>query len=195
MFVGVWEIVGSVLTVQLRWNTVCTCCAAGLRLAGGKRTSWGGRPQGLGPTGSTRTVCRSDPCSRHSWKEQRGGKTKHLMVFSLSVFLLPRWKDQVTQANKDLFCAYFHSTAAENRYPPHPAAITVISPICLGQWQVSWSCSLYSFSHKSLLIVSLEGCCASPALGPWQSADLEGLGGTGGLSSQSSGMPGPGGLS
>lgn len=60
----------------------------------------------------------------------------------------------------------------------------MISPICLCQWQVSWSCSLYSFSHKSLLIVSLEGCCASPALGPWQSADP-------GPSSRSSGMPGP----
>lgn len=55
--------------------------------------------------------------------------------------------------------------------PPPP--ITVISPICLSQWQVSWSCSLYSFSYKSLLIVSLRGCCASPALGLWQCADLE----------------------
>lgn len=68
--------------------------------------------------------------------------------------------------------------------PPPP--ITVISPICLGQWQVSWSCSLYSFSYKSLLIVSLQGCCASPALGLWQCADL-------GLSSHHSSLPGPGG--
>lgn len=42
---------------------------------------------------------------------------------------------------------------------PRTPAITVISPICLCQWQASWSCSLYSFSHKSLLIVSLEGWC------------------------------------
>lgn len=56
---------------------------------------------------------------------------------------------------------------------PKPSTpITVISPICPSQWQVSWSCSLYSFSHKSLLIVSLRGCCASPALGLWQGADL-----------------------
>lgn len=68
--------------------------------------------------------------------------------------------------------------------PPPP--ITVISPICLGQWQVSWSCSLYSFSYKSLLIVSLQGCCASPALGLWQCVDL-------GLSSHHSSRPGPGG--
>ena len=70
---------------------------------------------------------------------------------------------------------------------PPPPAITVISPICLWQWQVSWSCSLYSFSRKSLLIVSLEGFfgpCARPALGPWQSADL-------GPSSRSSGVPAP----
>lgn len=68
--------------------------------------------------------------------------------------------------------------------PPPP--ITVISPICLGQWQVSWSCSLYSFSYKSVLIVSLQGCCASPALGLWQCVDL-------GLSSHHSSQPGPGG--
>lgn len=60
---------------------------------------------------------------------------------------------------------------ADTSPKPSTPAITVISPICLCQWQVSWSCSLYSFSHKSLLIVSLEGCCASPALDPWQSAD------------------------
>lgn len=68
--------------------------------------------------------------------------------------------------------------------PPPP--ITVISPICLGQWQASWSCSLYSFSYKSLLIVSLQGCCASPVLGLWQCADL-------GLSSRHVSLPGPGG--
>lgn len=69
--------------------------------------------------------------------------------------------------------------------PPPP--ITVISPICRGQWQVSWSCSLYSFSYKSLLIVSLRGRCASPALGLWQCADL-------GPSSHHSSLPGPGGV-
>lgn len=68
--------------------------------------------------------------------------------------------------------------------PPPP--ITVISPICLGQWQASWSCSLYSFSYKSLLIVSLQGCCASPVLGLWQCADL-------GLSSHHVSVAGPGG--
>lgn len=58
----VCNIVRDMLTVQLQQNTACTCCAAELRLAGGKQTSWGARLQDFGPTRSTRTACQSTPC-------------------------------------------------------------------------------------------------------------------------------------
>lgn len=87
------------------------------------------------------------------------------------------WRSSHSDKQRPLLCILPHHCSCKPI--PHlsrpPPAFTVISSICLCQWQVSWSCSLYSFSHKSLLIVSLEGCCgsyASPALDHWQSADL-----------------------
>ena len=67
------------LTVQLRQNTAYTCCAAELRLAGGKRTPWGARPQDLGSTGSIRTACQSNPCLLHSWKKHTKRKEHDLV--------------------------------------------------------------------------------------------------------------------
>lgn len=168
--------VRGILTVQLRHNTACTCCVAELRLAGGKRTSWGARLQDLGSTRNTRTVCRSTPCLPRSWKntqeEEKNMPWLLANTFTLRDFLCK--SSSHTGKQRPLLCK-LPQHCSWKRIPhlsPPPPAITVISPICLCQWQVSWSCSLYSFSHKSLLIVSLEACCASPALGPWQSADL-----------------------
>lgn len=107
-----------ILTVRLLRSTACTSCAAGPRPAGGKRTSWGVRPRVLGPTRSTRTACQSNPCSRHSWKKpEMRRNVQRLVVMRLhgiryGTHLL---KDHLTHTNKDDYCEYFHSTAAESR--------------------------------------------------------------------------------
>lgn len=107
------------LTVRLLQSTACTCCEAGLRPAGGKQTSWGVRPQVLGPTRNTRTACQSNPCSQHSWKKQEmWRKVQWLVVMWLHVIRYGTHllKDHLTHTNKDDYCAYFHSTAAESWY-------------------------------------------------------------------------------
>lgn len=106
-----------ILTVRLLRSTACTNCAAGRRPAGGKQTSWGVRPRVLGPTRNTRTACQSNPCSRHSWKKQEMWRNvQRLAVMRLhgiryGTHLL---KDHLTHTNKDDYCEYFHSTAAES---------------------------------------------------------------------------------
>lgn len=89
----VYNRVRDMLTVQLQQSTTCTCCAAELKLAGGKKTSWDARPRELGLRESTRTVCQSNPCLLRSWKKQKTTKNtlQWLIALSLNVKIdLPR---------------------------------------------------------------------------------------------------------
>lgn len=166
-----------ILTVRWLRSTACTSCAAGPRPAGGKQTSWGVRPRALGPTRNSRTACRSSPCSRHSWKkrenvEKRAAFSRHATSWN-SLWDTSVKRSSNSHKQRRLLCILSqHCSWKPIAHLSPPPPITVISPICPSQWQVSWSCSLYSFSHKSPLIVSLRACCASPALGLWQGADL-----------------------
>lgn len=101
--------VREILTVRSRQNTAYTCCAAELRLAAGKQTSWDARLQDLGSTRSTRTACQSIPCLLHSWKEHTR-EEKHAVVNMISPkctmedFLYKKKKKLISHKQRPLLC-------------------------------------------------------------------------------------------